>query len=139
MLSLSGILYMYVQALLLFSLWHSLCSGILAFFSLAFFMFWNCVFFPWYSLFSGIVGFHSPAFFIFSNCCFLYVNKLILTGSIHQLIHSQNTSRKKESTDIGTEERTKFRQCNWGSNPGPLLLRTSALTTELSPHSRELH
>ena len=34
-----------------------------------------------------------------------------------QLIHSQHTSRKKESTDIGTEERKKFRQCNWGSNP----------------------
>ena len=32
----------------------------------------------------------------------------------------------------------KFRQRNWGSNPGPLALRTSALTTELSRHSREL-
>ena len=32
----------------------------------------------------------------------------------------------------------KFRQRNWGSNPGPLALRASALTTELSRHSREL-
>ena len=66
-----------------------------------------------------------------------YINSMILTaGLIHQLIHSQHTSRKKESTDIGTEERKKFRQRNWGSNPGPLVFRTSALTTELSRRSR---
>ena len=31
-----------------------------------------------------------------------------------QLIHSQHTSRKKDSTDIGTEERKKFKQHNRG-------------------------
>ena len=49
-----------------------------------------------------------------------HINRLIMTGLIHQLIHSQHTSQKKESSDIGTEERKKFMQRNWGSNPGPV-------------------
>ena len=52
------------------------------------------------------------------------------------LFHSQPTSQKKESTDIRTEEGKKFRQRNWVSKPRPLVLRTSALTTELSRRSR---
>ena len=49
----------------------------------------------------------------------------------------QHTSRRKKSLTLG-RKKEKFRQRNWGSNPGPLALRTSALTTELSRHSREL-
>ena len=33
--------------------------------------------------------------------------------------------RSKESTDIGTEKGKKFWQHDWGSNPGPLVTRTS--------------
>ena len=42
----------------------------------------------------------------------------------------------KESTDIGTEKPKKFRQREWGSNPVPLVMRTSALTAELSCRSQ---
>ena len=44
--------------------------------------------------------------------------------------------RSKEGTDIGTEKRKKFRQRDWGLNPGPLVMRTSALTAELSRCNR---
>ena len=44
--------------------------------------------------------------------------------------------RLKESTDIGTEKRKKFGQRDWGSNPGPLVMRASALAAELSRRSR---
>ena len=49
----------------------------------------------------------------------------------------QHTSRRKKALTLG-RRKEKFRQRNWGSNPVPLALRTSALTTELSRHSREL-
>ena len=49
----------------------------------------------------------------------------------------QYTSRRKKALTLGPRKE-KFRQRNLGSNPGPLALRTSALTTELSRHSREL-
>ena len=51
---------------------------------------------------------------------------------IHPLIHYKHTSRKKESTDIGTDERKKIQVAQLGIEAGPLVLRTSALTTELS-------
>ena len=49
----------------------------------------------------------------------------------------QHTSRRKKALTLGWRKE-KFRQRNWGSNPGPFILRASALTTELSRHSREL-
>ena len=49
----------------------------------------------------------------------------------------QHTSRRKKALTLGWRKE-KFRQRTWGSNPGPLALRVSALTTELSRHSREL-
>ena len=48
----------------------------------------------------------------------------------------QHTSRRKKALTLEWRKE-KFRQRNWGSNPGSLVLRTSALTTELSRHSRE--
>ena len=55
---------------------------------------------------------------------------------IHPLIHYKHTSRKKESTDIGTDERKKIQVAQLGIEAGPLVLRTSALTTELTRRSR---
>ena len=53
----------------------------------------------------------------------------------YQLIKPfQHTSRRKKALTLGRRKEKR----NWGSNPGPLVLRTSALTTELSCHSREL-
>ena len=49
----------------------------------------------------------------------------------------QHTSRRKKALTLG-RRKEKFRQRYWGSNPGSLALRTSALTTELSRHSHEL-
>ena len=51
-----------------------------------------------------------------------------------QVKHSRTPvkERKHWHWDEGKE---KFRQRNWGSNPGHLVLRTSTLTTELSHHS----
>ena len=43
----------------------------------------------------------------------------------------------KESTDIGTEKSKKIRQRDWGSSPGPPVMRTSALTADLSRVKRE--
>ena len=45
----------------------------------------------------------------------------------------KHTSPRKKALTLG-RRKEKFRQRNWGSNPGPLVLRTSALTTELSCH-----
>ena len=60
------------------------------------------------------------------------INRLILTGLKRQVIHSKQNSRKKESTDIGTEERKNIQAARLGIEPRPLALRTSALTIELS-------
>ena len=55
--------------------------------------------------------------------------RLILTGSIHQLIHSQHTSRKKESVGPGTEERKKIQAAQLGIEP-----RASGFAHQCSDH-----
>ena len=49
---------------------------------------------------------------------------------------AQHTRRKKESTDIGTKEGKKIQAAQLGIEPSASGLCTSALTTELSRHSR---
>ena len=67
----------------------------------------------------------------------------VLTPRVTQLAYILPISNKpfsfhpsKESADIGTEKRKKFRQRAWGSNPEPLVMRTSALSADLSRRSR---
>ena len=63
----------------------------------------------------------------------IHVAQMCLCNLEHLIKPFQHTSRRKKGLTLGPRKE-KFRQRNWGSNPGLLALRTSALTTELSRH-----
>ena len=58
-----------------------------------------------------------------SHCTYL---PCVVVSSIHQLNHSFCTRRKKALTS-GRRSGKNFRQCNWGSNTGSLIVRNIAL------------
>ena len=47
-----------------------------------------------------------------------------------------NALFERKKTVKSERRNGKFRQRNWESNVGPLVMRTSSLTTELTPHIR---
>ena len=60
-----------------------------------------------------------------------------LTGELVHLCHHSYFHPSEESTDIGTKKQKRSRQSYYGRNPGPVGMRTSSLTYELSQRNQK--
>ena len=74
------------------------------------------------------------------SCHMVYGNstgETYLTGELVHLCHHSYFHPSEESTDIGTKKQKRSRQRYYGRNPGPVGMRTSALTYELSQRNQK--